>query len=133
LKSLKTKVIVILLSVFILYGAINYGIIHFIIFPSFLALKNDEARKDVERSVQAIKSEIYHLDLLCYDWAAWPEALKDIPKQLTPESPYVITKNDNEFLQIYVTVSDVEGDGVRSSAQCSQFVNPCGRPDRTFA
>ena len=110
MKSLKTKVIVILLSVFILYGAINYGIIHFIIFPSFLALENDEARKDVERSVQAIKREVYHLDSLAHDWSAWDETYEfaESPSEEYIEANLPISSfTDNSLNLIYIC--DTEG------------------------
>ena len=71
--SLKSKVLLILLGVFLLFGAVDYGIQRFIIFPSFLSLERDEARKDLRRSVQSIKREIYHLDSLAHDWAAWDD------------------------------------------------------------
>jgi sensor domain CHASE-containing protein len=73
MKSLTSKVLLILVTVFVVYIIINYGIQHFIIYPSFLALERDEARKDVERAVQALSREIHHLDQLCADWAAWDD------------------------------------------------------------
>lgn len=70
---LRLKISLILLMVFILYGAINYGIQRFIILPGFQALENQEAIKNSKRVVQAIESEIHHLDSLCHDWAAWDD------------------------------------------------------------
>jgi len=69
--SLKTKIVLILVGIFLLYGFVDYTIQRLIIFPSFLALEREEARQDIARCVQALKREIYHLDALCHDWAAW--------------------------------------------------------------
>lgn len=103
--SLKSKVLLILLGVFLLFGAVDYGIQRFIIFPSFLSLERDEAQMDLERSVRAIKREIYHLDAFCGDWSAWDETYEFV------ESPYddyieanlvFTTFTDNNINLIYI-------------------------------
>jgi sensor domain CHASE-containing protein len=69
-----SKVLIVLLFVFVLYTAAEYVIQRFIIFPSFISLEQDEARKDTLRSMQAINREAHHLDSLCNDWAAWDDS-----------------------------------------------------------
>jgi two-component sensor histidine kinase/sensor domain CHASE-containing protein len=76
LKSLKSKVMLILIGIFILCGAAEYAIHRFIIYPSFLSLERDEAQRDLERSVQALKREIHHLDSLAHDWSTWNDTYK---------------------------------------------------------
>lgn len=71
--SLRSKVVLILLSVFVLYGAVDYAAQRFVIFPGFLDLEREEAQKDLKRCVQAIKREIHHLDSFCHDWSAWDD------------------------------------------------------------
>ncbi|MCP4396655.1 MAG: HAMP domain-containing protein, partial [bacterium] len=78
MKSLTSKVLLILVFVLVLYAAGEYMIQRLVIFPSFLALEQDEAQKDVERSVQAISREVHHLDSLCHDWAAWNDTYEFI-------------------------------------------------------
>lgn len=73
MKSLTSKVFLILTLVFVLYAAGEYAVQRFLIFPSFIALEQDEAKKDLARCVQAISREAYHLDALCHDWAAWDD------------------------------------------------------------
>ena len=73
MKSLKSKVVFLLLSVFILFGAGAYGIQRFIILPGFIDLERDEAQKDLGCSVEAIKKEIHHLDTVCSDWSSWDD------------------------------------------------------------
>jgi len=67
LKSLQSKVILIVAGVFVLFGIVNFGIQRLIIFPSFLALEQDEAIKDSKRIIRAIKREVHHLDSLTHD------------------------------------------------------------------
>jgi len=71
--SLKSKVILILLSVFILYGTVDYGIQIFLILPSFMELERYEAQQNLDRAVSAIQREIEYLDSFCNDWAAWDD------------------------------------------------------------
>jgi sensor domain CHASE-containing protein len=76
--TLKSKITLILLCVFILYGVVDFGIQRFIIFPSFLALEREEAITDVKRSVEALQREIHFLDFLVWDWAAWDDTYEFI-------------------------------------------------------
>jgi two-component sensor histidine kinase/sensor domain CHASE-containing protein len=76
LKSLKSKVLLILMGIFVLCGTAEYAIHRLIIYPSFLALERDEAQKDLERSVQALKREIHHLDSLAHDWSTWNDTYR---------------------------------------------------------
>src|SRR5690606_34623647 len=71
--SLKLKVVILFLCVFISYLAANLLIHRMIVFPSFVELENEEARKDALRAVQAIQREIDHLDDVCHDWASWDD------------------------------------------------------------
>ena len=71
--SLRSKIVLILLSVLVLYGAVDYATQRFVIFPGFLDLERKEAQKDLKRCVQAITREIYHLDSFCHDWSAWDD------------------------------------------------------------
>jgi len=71
--SIRSKVGLIVLCIFVLYGIVDFGIQRFVIFPGFLSLEREEAIKDSNRSVQAIQREIHHLDTLCSDWSAWDD------------------------------------------------------------
>ena len=63
----------IFLTIFIVCGATGYAVQQFVVLPSFTALEQSEARKDLERVVQAIKREVRHLNTLCWDWSAWDD------------------------------------------------------------
>lgn len=71
--SLKTKLSLIISSVFIVLLFVEYSIQRHIIIPSFTTLEHLEANKSMERAVKAIEKEIFYLDVLCHDWAAWNE------------------------------------------------------------
>ncbi len=109
LKSLKSKVLLILMGIFVLCGTVEYAIHRLIIYPSFLALERDEAQKDLERSVQALKREIHHLDSLAHDWSAWEDTYKFVK---TPFEDYVRSNLvlssfiDNNVNLIYICDTD---------------------------
>jgi len=57
----------------VLYAVLDFGIQRLVVFPSFIALEQDEARKDLDRCFDAIRREFYHLDTFNHDWAAWDD------------------------------------------------------------
>jgi two-component sensor histidine kinase/sensor domain CHASE-containing protein len=86
LKSLKSKVMLFLIGIFVLCGVAEYAIHRLIIYPSFLALERDEAQKDLERSVQALKREIHRLDTLAHVWSSRNDTYEFVK---TPFEDYV--------------------------------------------
>ena len=76
--TLKLKTTLILLCIFMLFGVVYFGIQRFVIFPSFMALEQEEAITDVKRSVNALQKDIETLDGYCWDWAAWDETYEFI-------------------------------------------------------
>ena len=107
--ALRSKIILSLLAIMAAYMILNYQIQKKIISPNFAELERTEAEKDIKRCVEALQREIYHLDSLCRDWAAWDDSCefvadknKDyIDANLVPESftanalniIYIIDKN----------------------------------------
>jgi sensor domain CHASE-containing protein len=71
--TLKSKIALIILFIYILFGVVYFGVQRFIIFPSFLALEREEAITNIQRSVKALQKDIDTLDGFCWDWAAWDE------------------------------------------------------------
>jgi len=57
----------------ILSAAGNRSLRHLVILPSFRALEQAEARKDVARCVDAIDREAHHLNKLSGAWAVWDD------------------------------------------------------------
>lgn len=81
--SLRSTIVLILLGVFFLYLGFYYGIQRFIIFPSFVALEQEETKKDIDRCVEALRREIHHLDAFTYDWAAWDDTYQFVEDRNT--------------------------------------------------
>ena len=75
---LRSKILITLLSVVVLYAALDYAIHRWVIFPSFTSLEQTEAQKDLERCVEALRREIHHLDQFTNDWAAWDDTYRFI-------------------------------------------------------
>ncbi len=71
--SLKSKVILILIFLFGLYGIIDYNIQSLIVFPRFKTLEGIQAKDNLQRSVHSIRREIEHLDSISHDWASWDD------------------------------------------------------------
>ncbi len=62
MESLKSKVTLILLEVFILSATFSYAIQQLIVYPSFFSLEQNEGQKELDRCVPAIKRELFHLE-----------------------------------------------------------------------
>jgi sensor domain CHASE-containing protein/nitrogen-specific signal transduction histidine kinase len=111
--SLKSRVTLILLVVVSLYGTFDYAIHRWIIFPSFIALEEEEAKSDMERCVQALRRELHHLNNLTGDWAAWDDTYRFVQDQY---SGYIKSNlllesfTDNDLNIIYIC--DVKGEVV---------------------
>jgi len=74
--SLRYRIIIILCCIFFSYLILNYGVQHFIIYPSFQKLETEEGEKNANRCVEAIEREIHHLNVLTHDWSAWDDTVE---------------------------------------------------------
>lgn len=75
-----------IVSAFLAYGALSYGVQHLFILPSFAALERQEAYKNMERAVQALERETQHLSVSTTDWGVWDDT-------------YVFMKNGNNVFR----------------------------------
>ena len=71
--NLQKKIILVIVPLFMIYGAFGLAIQRLIIMPSFDALERDEATKNMPRAQQALEREIHHLGLASNDWAHWDD------------------------------------------------------------
>lgn len=71
--SLQSKVIGLILVVFLAYGALDYGVQRWFILPSFQALEREEAQRNMDRAVHTIQREAQHLAVSATDWATWDD------------------------------------------------------------
>ncbi len=103
--SLKSKFMLILFVIFVLFTAADIATDRFVIFPKFVYLQHDEALKNLERSVRAIKREIYHLDSLCHDWSAWDKTfsfVENLSDDYIESNLLLSTFTDNNINLIYI-------------------------------
>lgn len=84
--SLKNKVIVILLSVFAAYGAVEYTVQRKVLLPSFIELERDAATSNAERTTEALQREAELLLPSARDWALWDNTYEFVA---TPSQDYI--------------------------------------------
>lgn len=70
---LRSKILVALVSVLIVFAGIHYGIQHLIVYQSYLELERVEADKDLHRCTEALANEIANISNFTHDWAAWDD------------------------------------------------------------
>jgi two-component system NtrC family sensor kinase len=71
--SLRTKILLIIFPVVAVYTAIDYIVERQVILPSFVELENKKAATNMARCVEAVQSEINHLETFIADWANWDD------------------------------------------------------------
>ena len=76
--SLRTRILLILTMVIVIYISLDYTWLRIFILPSFISLEQDEAKKDLLRCAEAITREVDYLDMFCADWAAWDDTYEFI-------------------------------------------------------
>jgi two-component system, NtrC family, sensor kinase len=79
--SVQKKVISLILLVFLLYAAVDYAVQRLFILPSFAALEEEEALKNMDRVVQAIDREIQILGTKANDWGSWDDTYRFMADQ----------------------------------------------------
>ncbi len=101
--SLKWKVVLLLLGVFCLFVTASHAVQRFVVFPSFVALEQNEAAKDMERCLDAIRREIEHLSIFCGDWAAWNDTYEFVVdgNEAYKESNLMPTTFSNNHLNLF--------------------------------
>ena len=76
--SLRVKTFVILVIVVLSYTVLSYLVQRLVILPSFIALEQETARKDVLRCVAALRREVQEIDGVVRDWANWDDTYRFI-------------------------------------------------------
>lgn len=94
--SLQYRVASILLAVFALFGALDYGVQRLVLAPSFLALEREEVQKNVDRAVQAVQREAQLLAPSATDWAVWDDTYRFVADR---NHAYVETNLTDEALE----------------------------------
>ncbi len=76
--TLKLKVLIILILVFLPSAIISYAIHQQVMLPTFRELENENALKNMERIKGAIDQEIMRIDTLTHDWSGWDDTYEFI-------------------------------------------------------
>lgn len=75
---IKTKVILILFLLFVIFGFMQFIAQQNFIFPSFVQLEQAEAETNLQRVIEAINLQIKNVDNLNFDWSAWDDTYEFI-------------------------------------------------------
>ncbi|MCX7048919.1 MAG: response regulator [Candidatus Sumerlaeota bacterium] len=75
--SLRLKISLIILLLTVLYAGTNYVVQRLMVYPSLVALEDNEARKDMQHVTLAIQEEAERLSLQC-QWSLWSELFQSI-------------------------------------------------------
>ena len=73
LKSLPVKATLLIVGLFVGFGAVQFGVQKIILYPSFVTLEQREAEKNVARALDALRRELELLGPQVTDWATWDE------------------------------------------------------------
>ena len=90
--SLSSKVVLLLCTLFLAFGAVDYVVQRKVILPSFESLEADLARTDMERVTRAMDGEMDQLLTFCADWGNWLETYR----YMGGENPSFIADNMTE-------------------------------------
>lgn len=107
--SIRTKIAIIVILTILSYAGFDLAVQRTVIGPSFASLERDEARKDLERAINALRREAHHLQQFCSDWAIWDTTYSYVQQPepdyeqsiLVPES-----FTDNDLFLIFILDSD---------------------------
>lgn len=67
--NLRLKILLSLIGVMCLYVVSDAAIQHWVVFPRFLELEQQEAARNLQRCHQAIERDLEHLEYFVHDWA----------------------------------------------------------------
>lgn len=103
-RSLRSKVIGTLLSVFIIYSLAAWFVLEFVQTPAFDRIELSHHTDQLNRAEKHLESERAELDLHVYDWAQWDDAME-----------FVLGGN-NDFLEDNLSNGNLHGLGISFSA-----------------
>ncbi len=106
--SLKIRVTLLILGIFILISLIDFAIKKYAIYPSFIQLEQHEVKQNLERCKQAIDREIITLHMLCGDWSSWSDTYAYVqkPNRDYEESNLIGETFTSYGLQLIIIIND---------------------------
>jgi sensor domain CHASE-containing protein len=79
--TLKKKILGLVLVLMTVTAIMDFAIHRWVIYPTYTAMEQAQAQKDLARCVAALQSEIGHLDAFANDWAAWDDTYRFMSEQ----------------------------------------------------
>jgi sensor domain CHASE-containing protein len=71
-----------ILGVVVLLATIsNFGVLNYLVYPSFIELEQVESQRNLKRARDAIQNELLHLSTFVWDWAAWDDTYEYVENQ----------------------------------------------------
>ena len=71
--NIRSKTLVIVAIALIVSALTNFFVIHLSVFPKFIQLEREAAKKDGQRAVEALTSEIENIQFTLWDYSNWDE------------------------------------------------------------
>lgn len=85
LMSIRIKIAIVSVFAITLFGGLDYILQQMVIQPSFNDLEQRQARRNMERVLQAFQREQHHLDKFLLDWSSWDDTYEYV---LAPSAAY---------------------------------------------
>ncbi len=104
--TIHKKILLLLLLSVSLYTVLGVSFQRYLILPDFEALETEEARKNMDRCLEALHREVHHLDMFCFDWAAWDDTFEFMAEpteayKTSNLSPASFIDNDINFIYFF--------------------------------
>jgi len=133
--SLRVKILIILVVVISSYALAEHTIRRLVIFPSFEALEQEEARQDLKHCLRALGREVESLAATCRDAAAWDETYRLLLDGLASSRQSrllstALRSNNLSLIYVYGPRGEVAwgGMGDPGTGQPIQGKSPAGGP-----
>lgn len=115
--TIRSKVVAVLIALFVALGAMQWTVQHLYLLPSFVELERDSARTDMRRVQLAINRELEQLDVAAMDWGNWGSNYQFMADRNHAFSSANLRDSALIWLKIdYLALVDMKGDIVWSRA-----------------
>ena len=107
--SLKTRTLLVILSLFAIYGVTSLTVYRWVIHPVFLTMEHRTARDDLERALRTLNREVHHLSSLCFDWSSWDDTydfIHTLSNRYIKSNLGTATFTDNNINLLYIYDTD---------------------------
>ncbi len=89
--SLKARISLFLGVTFVVFGLAIYGVYKLLIYPNYVQMEKDDARKNTEDCVKLLQTELSTLNMMADGWASWDDTYRFV--QAPDSHPEYIKSN----------------------------------------